>query len=117
MNIWIPLVGDDRLVCRKEYGNIHDPHAVAIFVGNNIVGHVPENICVFFWRFLSLPNTSIRAEVLGPKINRGAGHGLEVPVRFIFQGHGKAVGWVKKKVEDEEAKLEARFNKCLKNAV
>jgi len=41
---------------------------------------VPQNICGFFWRFLSPPQTSIRAEVLGPRVNWGAGHGLETPV-------------------------------------
>ena len=117
MNIWNPLVGDDSLFCRKENGNVHDPHAVAIIAGNAIVGHVPENICGFFWRFLSLPNTSIRAEVLGTRVNRGAGHGLEIPVRYIFQGHQKAVRWIKGKVEEEEARVEKRFKKCLKNAV
>ena len=94
-----------------------DPHAVAINAGTDIVGHVPENICGVLWRFLSLPNASIRAEVLGPRVNRGAGHGLEVPVRFIFQGHRKAVEWVRKKLNEEEAKIEAKFKKCLKNAV
>ena len=117
MNIWNPLVGDDALFCRKENANVHDAHAVAIIVGNNIVGHVPENICGFFWRFLSLPQTTIRAEVVGPRVNRGAGHGLEIPVRYIFQGHGKAVDWIRRKVEEEEARVEARFKKCLKNAV
>ena len=117
LDIWNPYVGDDSLVCRQEHGNTHDPHAVAINAGTDIVGHVPENICGVLWRFLSLPNASIRAEVLGPRVNRGAGHGLEVPVRFIFQGHRKAVEWVRKKLNEEEAKIEAKFKKCLKNAV
>ena len=81
------MIGDDSLVCHKEVGNVHDAHAVAIFWENNVLGHVPQNLCGFFWRFLTLPGTSIRAEVLGRRVNRGAGHGLEVPVRFIFQDH------------------------------
>ena len=117
LDIWNPYVGDDSLVCRQEHGNTHDPHAVAINAGTDIVSHVPENICGVLWRFLSLTNASIRAEVLGPRVNRGAGHGLEVPVRFIFQGHRKAVEWVRKKLNEEEAKIEAKFKKCLKNAV
>ena len=79
--------------------------------------YVPQNICGFFWRFLSLPQTSIRAEVLGPRVNRGAGHGLEIPVRFIFQGHAKGVGWVRTKIKDAEEKVEKRFKKCMKNAI
>ena len=30
MNLWIPLIGDESLICRKEKGNGCDPHAVAI---------------------------------------------------------------------------------------
>ena len=116
MDIWAPLIGEDSLIYQKENGNVHDPQAIAIIRGNNVVGHVPQNICGFFWRFLSLPQTSIRAEVLGPRVNWGAGHGLEIPVRFIFQGHAKGVGWVRTKIKDAEEKVEKRFKKCMKNA-
>ena len=84
MNIWIPLIGDESLICREEKGNEYDPHAVAITRNNVAVGHVPQNICDHFWKFLSLPKTSIRAWVLGKRVNRGAGYGLEIPVCFIF---------------------------------
>ena len=56
--------------------------------------------------------------MVGSRVNRGAGHGLEIiPVRYIFQGHGKAMGWIRRKVVGEEARVETRFNKCLKNEV
>ena len=35
MNIWIPLIGKELLICRKEKGNEYHPHAVAI-TGNNV---------------------------------------------------------------------------------
>ena len=85
--------------------------------GNNVVGHVPQHICGFFWRFLSPPRTSIRAQVLGSRVNRGAGYVLQIPVRFIFQGHAKGVEWARKKISDAEKKVEARYEKSLKNAV
>ena len=44
MPIWMPLVGDDSLVCHKEGQNMHDQHAVAIVRENTVVGHVPQNI-------------------------------------------------------------------------
>ena len=44
----------------------------------------PKYICGFFWRFLMVPLTSIYAQVLGSRVNHGAGYGLEVPLRFIF---------------------------------
>ena len=65
---------------------MYDPHAVAI-TKNNVVERVPQNICDHFRKFLSLPKTSIRARVLGKRVNRGAGYGLEIPVCFIFQGY------------------------------
>ena len=110
------MIGDDSLVCHKEVGNVHDAHAVAIFWENNVVGHVPQSLCGFFWRFLTLPGTSIRAEVLGRRVNRGAGNGLEVPVRFIFQGHRKAVEWVQKKIKTADNDIQERIKRCMKNA-
>ena len=80
INIWVPMIGDDSLVCRRENENENDPHAVAILWGNNIVGHVPQNISDFFLRFLMLPRTSICPQISGSRVNRDAGYGLEVPV-------------------------------------
>ena len=58
MNIWTPLIGDESLIWRKEKGSECDPHAVAI-TRNNVVGHVSQNICDHFWKFLSLCKTSM----------------------------------------------------------
>ena len=98
----MPLIGDKSLICRKEKGNEYDPHSVAITRNNVVVGHVPQNIYDQFWKFLSLPKTSIRARVLGKTVNSGAGYGLEIPVCFIFQGYVKGIAWVKKKTENAE---------------
>ena len=74
-------------------------------------------ICVAsFGDFLTLPGTSIRAEVLGRRVNRGAGHGFEVPVRIIFQGHRKALKWVQKKIKTADNDIQKRFKRCMKNA-
>ena len=116
LDVWVPMIGDDSLVCHKEVGNVHDAHAVAIFWENNVVGHVPQNLCGFFWRFLTLPGTSIRDEVLGRRVNRGAGHGLEVPLRFIFQGHRKAVEWVQKKIKTAGNDIQERLKCCMEHA-
>ena len=97
MNIWIPLIRGESLICRKEKENEYDPHAVAITRNNVVVGRVPQNICDHFWKFLSLPKTSIHPRVLGKTVNPGTGYGLEIPVCFIFQGHAKGIAWVKRK--------------------
>ena len=101
----MPLIGDESLICRKEKGNVCDTHAVAIIRGNAVVGHVSQNVFGFFCTFFSLPKTSIRARVLGKMINRGAEYGLEIPVCFVFQGHIKGVGWIKKKIDEAEKKV------------
>ena len=91
MDIWIPLIGDESLICWKEKGNEYDPHAVAITRNNVVVGRVPQNICDHFWTLLSLRKISIRARVLGKRVKSGAIYGLEIPVCFIFQGHVKGM--------------------------
>ena len=92
---------------------------LTLFWGINIIiiGHVPQDICGFFARSSMLPRTSIRAQVLGARVNRGAGYGLELPVCFIFQGHTKCVEWVKKKINDADNEIEARFQSCIKNTI
>ena len=104
------------LNCQKE-GNPNDPYAVAIVHNNRTVRHVPENLSECFHRFLTLPRTSIRCTVLGPRVNRGAGYGLEVPARYHFQGHEKAIAWVKKKVGGKEKEIDTKVSRCLKNAM
>ena len=42
---------------------MYDPHTVVIIQGDVVVGYVLQNIRDFFWKFFSLPNTSIRAQV------------------------------------------------------
>ena len=83
MNIWVPLTGDESLVCQKE--NVYDPHVMAIIRAKVVVGHVPQNICSFFWTFLSLPITLIRAQV---PVNRSTAnannYGQEIPACFVF---------------------------------
>ena len=114
MNVWIPLIGDESLICRKEKGDEYDPHAVTITRNNVVVGRVPQNIYDDFWEFLSQPKISIRARVLGKGVNRGIGYGLEIPVCFIFQGHAKGIAWVRKKIVDAEKMVQFRLEKCMK---
>ena len=79
-----------------------------------VVGCVPQNICDHFWKYLSLPKTSIRARALGKRVNRGTGYGLEIPVCFIFQGHITEIAWIKKKIEDAEKMAQSHFEKYMK---
>ena len=41
---------------------------------------------IFFAMFLKLSNTSIKVEVVGKRVNRGGGNGLEIPIVYRFNG-------------------------------
>ena len=51
-DVWKPRLGE-LLQCKMEFGNIHDPYAVAVVRddGGEVVGHIPRKIyslCYFF---------------------------------------------------------------------
>ena len=50
--------------------------------------------------------------VIGKRVNRGEGHGLEIPATYTLQGPQKAIEWVKKAVE-RAMKLTNDMKKCL----
>ena len=62
---------------------------MAITGNNVVVGRVPQNICDHFWKFLSLPKTSVRVRVLGKKVNRDADYGTEVLYALFFKAMSK----------------------------
>ena len=49
--------------------------------------------------FLKVPNTSIEDEVVGKRVNREGGYGLEIPVAYRINGPEKLVKWLIKKIE------------------
>ena len=50
--VWTPQVGE-TLFSQPEFGNVHDPHAVAIATGDEmIVGHVPRKVSAICHLFL-----------------------------------------------------------------
>ena len=49
--------------------------------------------------------------------NCSADYGLKIPVCFIFQGHVKGVEWIKKNIDETGKKVQACFEKYMKNAV
>ena len=64
--------------------------------------------------FLTLPNTSVQAEVIGEKINWGGGYGLEIPVLYHFYGHENGINWLKNKLKAIHKNLEKDIKHCLK---
>ena len=118
MNIWNLLVGE-TLKCRQEPSNEVDKNVVAIIRSDlwekqTIVGHVLLNISKTYSMFLKVPNTSIEVQVVGKRLNRGGGYGLEIPVIYRFYGQEKLANWLIKKIEAVKKELECEVSKCLK---
>ena len=97
--------GHPKLVMKMKIGhfseneNQHDKFAVAIVLEERIVGHVPKNLSKIFHQFMKIPNCTIGCIVIGKRVNRGAGYGLEIPVQYRFIGAEKAVQWAKKNIK------------------
>ena len=64
-DIWTAVIGERRN-CEREFGNRHDPFAVAIMKDGQVIGHVPRTIscvCTLFIRH----GGSILATVTGAR--------------------------------------------------
>ena len=73
-----------------------------------------HNISKSVYKFLKLPNSKLSCKVKSKGLNRGPGYGSEIPVIYTFNGHEKAIKWVKSKIQ-EDIKLEQSMkNRCLK---
>ena len=64
--------------------------------------------------FLTLPKTSVQAEVIGERNNRSSGSVLEIPVSYNFYGHEKGVNWLKNRLEAIDKNLEKDIKHGLK---
>ena len=103
MDVWNPVIGE-ILKCKREPTNEVDKHAVAIICSDSlgkesVVGHIPHNISNFSSMILTIPSTTIEAEVLGKRVNRGSGYGLEITVKYRYYGQEKLIQWLVKKLE------------------
>ena len=72
-----PLIGE-TLSCKREPSNVVDKDAIAIMRPDSygkdvIVGHMPENVSKCCSMFLTLPNTTIEAEVVGKTVEVAMG--------------------------------------------
>ena len=67
--------------------------------------------------FLTLPNTSVQAEVNQERINEGGGCRLEIPVSYHFYVHEKGLNWLKNRLEAIGKTLEKDIKHCLKACI
>ena len=101
-DIWTPQV-DERLYCKPEVGNIHDPYAVAVKrpSDNTVVGHVPRKVsavCCFFLRRGSITCVVTGSRRHSSDLPQG---GLEVPCTLTFIGS-----------EDDTTKVRKLWNRA-----
>ena len=79
-----------------------------------MVGHVPLLNSKAISMFLTLPNKSVQAEVIGETINRDGGYGLEIPVLYHFRGNENGVNWLKVRLETIRKNLKNDIKHCPK---
>ena len=73
-----------------------------------------HNISKFVCKFLKFQNSKLSCKVKGKRSNKGAEYGLKIPVIYTFNGHEKAIEWIKSETQ-EDIKLEQSMkNRCLK---
>ena len=86
----------------------------------SVVVQIPQNISNFFLVFLMIPFFTAEVEVVGKRLNRGSSYGLEISVRYHFDGQEKIVqdssgcaiaDW---KFKNGEKELERKISKFLK---
>ena len=104
-SVWSPVV-NEILQLRQEPNNLKDNEAVAVVKDGVVVGHVPRLLSSTVFHFLSRECNNGSVKITGPRVNRGAGYGLEVPCIYCFYGPSKYL-----KV------LQARFNEYQSNCV
>ena len=117
MNIWNATI-NDYLQCKIEESNEFDPSAVALFhddcLEEKVVGHVHIHLSKIFHRFWKLPFCSISAVVIGKRVNRGVGDGLEIPVEYKFFGDARAVSWADNQIKKTEKNVNILVKKCMR---
>ena len=74
------------LPLQREPDNPEDNFAVAVIRRGNVVGHLPFNLAQVVSAFLRRDVNKGLVEVTGTMVNRGAGHGLEIPCTYHFYG-------------------------------
>ena len=70
-----------------------------------VVGHVAKNMSKITYMFLYLPHWALDIFVTEKRINCRGGCELEIPANFYFYGPGKAINWLKNKIDKIEEKL------------
>ena len=95
---------NEELILKREPTNKRDCNAVAVEKEGVIVGHVPFNLAPFMSVFLRRDVNSGFAKVVGNRVNRGAGYGLEIPCEYSLYGPKAYIQKLKQLVPSLEVK-------------
>ncbi len=64
------------------------------------MGHVPFNLASYIFHFLSIELNKAFAEVIGEKVNRGAGYGVKIPCVHLLYGPGLELKITKELIQE-----------------
>ena len=98
-DVWTPATGE-VLLLRREPENVHDKFAVAVVKQSDrtTVGHIPYNLAPIVSPFFARDFNKAVAEVTGPRVNRVAGYGMEVPCIYRLYGRLRYVDRAKEAI-------------------
>ena len=83
---WTPTVGE-VLPVKQEILNEYDRFAVAIWKDEEVVEHVPKAMSKITSFFLKYDGSVVFCDVIGRRVNRDVGLGMEVPCVCKFYEH------------------------------
>ena len=69
-----------------EKNNKHDAIYDCNLLSKECSGTYTKDLSKLLQKFLLLANSSIACEVTGKYMNRGVGYGVEIPVKYDFNG-------------------------------
>ena len=80
-------------VVKREPVNVRDKYAMAVIRQSDgaIVGHIPYNLAPIVSPFLARDYNKAVTEVTSPRVNRGAGYGMEVLCIYRLYGSQRYV--------------------------
>ena len=88
---------------KREAGNDHDRHAVAVVRDSYVVGHLPRHYSRIAWYFLQ-HDGKISCEITGRRQRDSTpGLGLVVPCLCKFQGKEKLVVRLREVIDKDRA--------------
>ena len=74
------------LLLKREQDNTEDKFAVAVVKSGAVVGHVPKKLAPTVFQFLKRDCNKGLGRIIGKRINRGGGYGLEAHCKFCLYG-------------------------------